>query len=79
MVGEAVAEPGCADVMVAAYAEDDVHAVMPDVGVKGETVSVAAVVVLEVALAIAVAVERYAYAEEAERQETPSSYAHLLH
>jgi len=76
---EAVAEPECADVTVAACAEHDVYAVMLGVGVKGETVSVAAVVVLEVALAIGVVVERYAYAEEAERQETPSSYIHLLH
>lgn len=76
---EAVAEPECADVTVAACAEDDVYAVMPGVGVKGGTVSVAAAVVPEVAVATAVAAERYLYAEEAERQETPSSYTHLLH
>lgn len=75
---EAVAEPECADVTVAVYAEDDVYAVMPGVGVKGGTVSVAAVVVLEVAVATAVAAERSVYAE-AGRQETPSSYIHLLH
>ena len=75
---EAVAEPGCADVTVAACAEDDVYAVMPGVGVKGGTVSVAAVVVPEVAVATALAAERYLYAEEAERQATPSSYIHLL-
>ena len=79
---EAVAEPEYVDVTVAACAENDVYVVMPGVdveGVKGGTVSVAAAVVPEVAVATAVAAERYLYAEEAERQETPSSYTHLLH
>ena len=76
---EAVAEPECADATVAACAENDVYAVMPDVGAKGGTAAVAAAVVFEVAVATAVAAERYAYAEEVERQATPSSYIHLLH
>jgi hypothetical protein len=91
---EAVAEPVCAGETEDACVVYDVvgHVATPDSDVKDGTVSVAChVVVLGVAVAAAAAaaaavvvavaavVEQYAHAEKTERQETPSSYVHLLH
>ena len=74
---EAVAEPEYAGETEAAYAGDDVYAVMPDVGAKGGTVSVAAAVVP--ANVFVAAAERCAHADRIELQETPSSNDHLHH